>query len=134
MPVTDPIADMLTRIRNAVAARHDTVTIPLSRQKVAIAKILKDEGFIRDYEIVKERDATFPVLRVHLRYVGKRQPVLTGIRRVSRPGQRRYAKAKTMPHVLGGMGVAIVTTPQGVMTGSEARRRNVGGEVICYVW
>jgi small subunit ribosomal protein S8 len=125
---------MLTRIRNAVAARHDAVTIPLSREKVAIAKILKDEGFIRDYEIVKERDAAFPVLRVHLRYVGKRHPVLSGIRRVSRPGQRRYAKAKAMPRVLGGMGVAIVTTPQGVMTGSEARRRNVGGEVICYVW
>lgn len=134
MTVTDPIADMLTRIRNAVRVRHDEVQMPLSRVKVALAKILKDEGFIRDYEVVKERDAAFPSLRVYLRYVGKKQPVLTGIRRVSRPGQRRYAKAKEMPSVLGGMGVAIVTTPDGVMTAHEARRRNVGGEVLCYVW
>lgn len=134
MPVTDPIADMLTRIRNAVAARHDAVTIPLSRQKVAIAKILKDQGFIRDYEVAKEREAAYPVLRVYLRYTGKRQPILTGVRRVSRPGQRRYAKAAEMPRVLGGMGIAIVTTPLGVMTAEESRRRKVGGEVLCYVW
>lgn len=134
MPVTDPIADMLTRIRNAANARHDVVPIPLSRQKVAIAKILKDEGFIRDYEVVKERDASFPILRVHMRYTGKRHPVVSGIKRVSRPGQRRYAGATEMPRVLGGMGVAIVTTPEGVMTAEEARKRKVGGEVLCYVW
>jgi len=132
MQITDPIADMLTRIRNAIQARHDSVLIPMSRLKLQIARILKEEGFIRDYETVK--DAPHPTLRVWLRYVGQREPVVTGLKRVSKPGLRVYAKSKEMPRVLNGLGIAIVSTPNGVMTAAQARRQNVGGEVLCYVW
>jgi small subunit ribosomal protein S8 len=132
MYCTDPVADMLTRIRNASTAHHEAVDIPASRLKRNIAQILKEQGFIRDFE--NPKDAKYPTLRVHLRYTGKREPVITGLKRVSRPGQRIYRKATEMPRVIGGMGVAIVSTPRGVMTEREARRQNVGGEVLCYVW
>lgn len=132
MSVTDPIADMLTRIRNAAMARHEVVNIPASKMKVAIAKVLKEEGFIREYELVDEPPRKF--LRVHMSYGGKKEPVLSGLQRVSKPGLRVYVQKREIPRVYGGLGVAILSTPQGVMTGQSAWRRNVGGEVICYVW
>lgn len=132
MNVTDPIADMLTRIRNAMMARHESALVPASTMKIAIARILKEEGFIRDFEILK--DAPQKTLKLYLGYSGKKEPVLTGLRRVSKPGLRVYAKSSEMPRVLGGLGVAIVSTPRGIMTAQQARRLNVGGEVICYVW
>jgi small subunit ribosomal protein S8 len=130
--MTDPIADMLTRIRNGLIARQDQVLVPASSIKLEIARILKEEGFVRDYEFVKDdRNRT---LRIWLRYTGKKQPVITGLKRVSKPGLRVYCKGSEMPRVLGGLGTAIVTTPKGVMTAAAARRQNVGGEVLCYVW
>jgi small subunit ribosomal protein S8 len=129
---TDPIADMLTRVRNASSAHHEYVDIPMSQLKRGIAQILKDQGFIRDFERAKE--SKYPTLRVHLRYSGKRDPIITGIRRVSKPGQRIYRKSAEMPRVVGGLGIAIVSTPKGLMTERQARRTNVGGEVLCYVW
>lgn len=131
----DPIADMLTRVRNALMAGHKTVDIPKSRIKVEIARILKDEGFVEDYEVV---DGT-PVdaIRITLKYYGsrrERRPVITKIQRVSKPGRRVYRKRSDLPIVLSGTGIAIVTTPKGVMTAQQARRQGVGGEVLCYVW
>jgi small subunit ribosomal protein S8 len=144
---TDPIADMLTRIRNGTMARHDQVVMPASNLKMDLARILKQEGFIKDFEIVREKpkssdksrngdkkEIPYKQMRVWLRYTTKRDPIITGIRRISRPGLRVYKKADEMPRVLGGLGAAIVTTPKGVMTAREARRQNVGGEVLCYVW
>jgi small subunit ribosomal protein S8 len=131
MSMTDPIADMLTRIRNAQQARHESVVVPSSKIKGEIARILKNEGFIRDYELPKENERD---IKVHLRYSGKREPVVTGLKRVSKPGLRIYAKSKDMPRILGGLGIAIVSTPQGLMTASDARRANIGGEILCYVW
>ena len=133
MNMTDPIADMLTRIRNAVAARHDYVQMPASKMKVAIADVLKSEGFIKDYQLV-EGKTPYKLLRVQLNYAGKREPVLNGLQRVSKPGLRVYTQRREIPRVYGGLGIAILSTPQGVMTGQEARRRNVGGEILCYVW
>lgn len=130
--MTDPIADMLTRIRNAVAVRHETVTVPASKMKVAIARILKEEGFIRDYEVYQEGPRR--MLRIHLKYTGKKEPVITGLKRVSKPGLRVYVQRSEIPRVYGGLGIAIISTPQGVMTGQEAWRRRLGGEVIAYVW
>ena len=132
MNMTDPIADMLTRIRNAVTAKHDFVNIPASKIKVAIARVLKDEGFIRGYEVVEE--GARRTLRVHPTYTGKKEPVLTGLRRVSKPGLRVYVRNREIPRVYGGLGIAIVSTHQGVMTGQEAWNRHVGGEILCYVW
>lgn len=132
MYMTDPIADMLTRIRNASTVHHEFVDIPASKLKASLAEILKQQGFIKDFEKLKE--SRYPTLRLHLRYTGNREPVITGLRRVSKPGQRIYAKSSQMPRVLGGMGIAIVSTPQGLMTERQARRNNVGGEVLCYVW
>jgi small subunit ribosomal protein S8 len=132
MNISDPIADMLTRIRNAQVARHETVAVPNSRIKVDIARVLKAEGFIRDFELPsgeKEKD-----IKIHLRYSGRRAPVVTGLKRISKPGLRVYTRAKDMPRILGGLGIAIVSTPQGVMTAAEAKRANVGGEILCYVW
>lgn len=126
------MADMLTRIRNAVQARHDATLVPASRLKLAVAKVLKDEGFIRDYEVLKEgvrRD-----MRVHLRYTGKKDPILHGLKRVSKPGLRVYVQKAEIPRVYGGLGIAILTTPLGVMTGQQAWRKQVGGEILCYVW
>lgn len=133
MNINDPIADMLTRIRNATAAGHESVLIPASRLKMEIAKILKTEGFIKDFEIAKDNNP-YKTLRVWLRYSEGRQPLITGLRRVSKPGLRVYSKSTAMPRVLGGLGIAIVSTPQGIMTAREAKRQNVGGEVLCYVW
>jgi small subunit ribosomal protein S8 len=130
--ITDPVADMLTRIRNGIMARHESVVVPASRLKAAIARILKEEGFIKDVEILK--DTPQRTLKIYLSYTGNKEPVLTGLRRVSKPGLRVYAKGREMPRVLGGLGVAIVSTPRGIMTAQQARRLNVGGEVICYVW
>jgi small subunit ribosomal protein S8 len=132
MSVSDPIADMLTRLRNATMARHSHVLIPASKLKIAIARILKEEGYIQDFEVTEDRPQ--PIIRVQLRYGLGRKPVLGGLRRVSRPGRRVYTGSHAIPWVLNGMGVAILSTPKGVMTGREARRQDVGGEVVCYVW
>ncbi len=130
--ITDSIADMLTRLRNANAARHDHVLIPTSRLKVEIAKILKTEGFITDYQVIERQPQS--QLRLQLRYGPRRAAILTGIRRVSRPGLRIYRKRAEVPQVRGGLGVAILSTSRGIMTDKDARRLSVGGEVICYVW
>lgn len=133
MSVSDPIADMLTRIRNAVASRHDAVTIPASKMKVSIARVLKDEGFIRGYE-VQDDGKPQPDLKVDLGYTSTRQPVLNGLQRVSKPGLRVYVQRREIPRVYGGLGIAILSTPKGIMTGQEARRLQVGGELLCYIW
>jgi small subunit ribosomal protein S8 len=130
--LTDPIADMLTRIRNATLVRHKQVLMPSSKIKVAIARILKDEGYIQNYQVTKDQPQ--PQLRIILKYDQQRQPVITGLRRVSKPGRRVYMKRQEIPWVLSGMGTAIISTSQGVMTGQKARRLGLGGEVICYVW
>jgi len=130
--MTDPIADMLTRIRNAINRRHASVDIPHSRMKESITRILQDEGFVQRYEIVP--DGRFQAIRVHLKYAEGRRPVLTHLRRLSTPGRRLYAGSTQIPRALGGMGIVIVSTPRGVLTGTRARRENVGGELICEVW
>ena len=133
MPVTDPIADMLTRIRNAVRVRHDAVLMPASRMKLAIARILKDEGFIRDYDLVRSSGVQ-RTIRVHLQYGNRKDSYITGLKRVSKPGLRKYVTSREMPRGYGGRGASIVTTSQGVMTGREAMRRGIGGELLCYIW
>ncbi len=134
--MTDPIADMLTRIRNALMAGHESVEMPSSKMKVAIAKILKDEGYIDNYKVVPLKPQ--PRLVIKLKYLGRtlkeRRPVITGLKRVSKPGRRIYTHARDIPWVRSGMGIAILSTPKGVITGQQARRLNVGGEIICYVW
>jgi len=137
MIVTDPIADMLTRIRNAVMAGHNMVAMPNSKMKNAIAKILKDEGYISGYEVVDGEVVEHKVLRIRLKYVGERRerhPVITDLERISRPGRRVYAGKREIPWVLSGLGISILSTPKGVMTGQRARQLGVGGEVICKVW
>lgn len=134
MSASDPIADMLTRIRNATAARHDTVLMPASKIKVAIANVLKEEGFIKDFSVAIEEGKPQPNLKVDLSYGGRKTPVLNGIQRVSKPGLRVYVQRREIPRVYGGLGIAILSTPKGVMSGQEARRNEVGGEVLCYVW
>jgi small subunit ribosomal protein S8 len=131
MNMTDPVADMLTRIRNAVRARHTRVAMPASKLKLAIARVLKEEGYISDIEII--RDSAQGTLRLTLRYVEK-QPVLTQLKRVSKPGLRVYTKRAAIPRVRGGQGIAILSTPQGLMTGHRAYMKGLGGEVVCYVW
>jgi small subunit ribosomal protein S8 len=130
--VTDPIADMLTRIRNAVAVGHERVAMPASKLKVNIAQILVDEGFIDRFEI--SEDGHRNQLELVLRYVERRRPVIEGLKRVSRPGHRVYAGAKELPRVQGGLGVAVVSTSQGLMPDREARKRRLGGEIVCEVW
>jgi small subunit ribosomal protein S8 len=137
MSFSDPIADMLTRIRNAVIAGHTTVAMPSSNLKVAIAKILKEEGYISSLEVVDGDAPGHIVLRIRLKYVGERRerkPVITGLERVSRPGRRVYTGRREIPWVLSGMGIAILSTPKGVMTGQRARQLGVGGEILCKVW
>jgi small subunit ribosomal protein S8 len=129
--VTDPIADMLTRIRNAIMAHHDSVLMPASRIKLSMAKILKDEGFITDYTVLKGKPQR--VIKISLKYINGR-PALTGLERVSKPGLRLYVGRKEIPRVYGGLGVALLSTPKGVMTGQDAWRRNLGGELLCYLW
>ncbi|MBO6260482.1 MAG: 30S ribosomal protein S8 [Lachnospiraceae bacterium] len=133
MTMSDPIADMLTRIRNANTAKHDTVDVPSSKMKLSIAKILLDEGYIEKYELVD--DGNFKNIHITLKYnAGKSERVLTGIKRISKPGLRVYAGKDELPRVLGGLGVAIISTNQGVITDKEARKLNVGGEVLAFVW
>ncbi len=132
MTVSDPIADMLTRIRNAVMVQHDSVLIPASKMGLSIAKSLKDEGFIGDYEVLKGKPHR--VIKIHLKYTDKKQPVLAGLERVSKPGLRVYTGQKEIPRIYGGLGIAIVSTPKGVMTGHQAWRNGIGGELLCYVW
>lgn len=135
--VTDPIADMLTRMRNAIMAGHATTSIPYSRLKLSLAQILKEEGFIEDFDVAGEESIVDKVIRIKLKYVGvrrERHPVMTGLERVSRPGRRVYVGKGDIPWVLSGMGVAIVSTPKGVMTGQRARSMGVGGEVLCHIW
>lgn len=132
MQITDPIADMLTRIRNATTARHDTVDIPASNMKKAIADILVNEGYIKSYTVVE--DGKQGIIRVTLKYLPGKKKVITGIRRVSKPGLRIYASAAEMPRVLNGLGIAIVSTSKGLMTDKSARAQHIGGEVIAFVW
>jgi small subunit ribosomal protein S8 len=137
MSVSDPIADMLTRIRNAVMAGHTVTAMPSSKIKADIARILKDEGFIKSYQIVDGEKPGHKVLRIRLKYVGERRSrrsVLTGLERVSRPGRRVYTGKREIPWILSGMGIAILSTPAGVMTGQQARKLGVGGEIVCKVW
>ena len=132
MTVSDPIADMLTRIRNAIMARHDSVPIPASKLKLAITRILKNEGFINDYEVVK--DKPHRVIKIYLKYDDKNQPILSGLERASKPGLRVYVQRKEISRVYGGLGIAIISTAQGLMTGQQAWRQGIGGELLCYVW
>jgi small subunit ribosomal protein S8 len=137
MSVNDPIADMLTRIRNGVMASQSVVAIPQSKIKVEIARILKEEGFIEGYEVVESEKPGMPTLRVKLKYVGERREkssVITGLERVSRPGRRVYTQKHDIPWVLAGMGITILSTPKGVMTGQKARQQGIGGELLCKVW
>ncbi len=129
---TDPIADMLTRIRNANTVSHATVEVPASKLKVQLAKLLKEEGFIADYEVKEE--GKFKVIVITLKYEANGKPVITKLQRVSKPGLRHYSKAKNLEKVLGGMGIAVVSTPKGLLTDRKARKENVGGEVLCYVY
>nr|MBC7245646.1 30S ribosomal protein S8 [Chloroflexota bacterium] len=132
MTVTDPISDMLTRINNAIAVRKRYVVVPSSKLKVEIARVLKAEGYIDHYDLTKDRPQ--PMLRIQLKYTKDNEPVLTGMRRISKPGRRVYTKRDDIPLVLSGMGIAVLSTPRGVMTGKRAHRLGLGGEVICYVW
>ncbi len=137
MSVNDPIADMLTRIRNGVMASQSVVALPHSKIKAEIARILKEEGFIEGYEVVESEKPGIMTLRVKIKYVGERRqrtPVITGLERISRPGRRIYTQKQEIPWVLAGMGVAILSTPKGVMTGQRARQLGIGGEVLCKVW
>lgn len=132
MVMTDPIADFLTRIRNANSVNHEKVEIPASNMKKTLAGILKDEGFIKDFEYIE--DGKQGILRLYLKYGPNKQKIITGIKRISKPGLRVYAKKDQVPRVLGGLGIAVISTSQGIMTDKEARKRQLGGEVICYVW
>ena len=135
MTMTDPIADMLTRIRNAIMAGHSYVVVPGSKIKVAIAGILKDEGFIENYGVTKDRPQ--PMIRIWLKYAGDRKDrrsVITGLKRISKPGRRVYTGRKDIPWVLSGMGISVLSTSKGVMTGKKARRLGIGGEVLCHIW
>jgi len=135
MSMSDPIADMLTRVRNALGRQHPSVSMPSSKVKVAIANVLQAEGYIKDFQVLPEKPQ--PVLQINLKYVGgrrDRRSIITGLERISRPGRRVYAGKENIPWVLSGMGIAVITTSKGIMTGQEARRRGVGGEVLCKVW
>lgn len=130
--LTDPIADMLTRIRNAILVKSEKVDIPASKMKVEIAKILKEEGFIKSYKIIKDKKQG--ILRVTLKYTPDNAPVISGLQRISKPGRRVYVGKDEIPKVMGGVGIAIITTPKGILSDKECRREGVGGEVLCYVW
>ena len=132
MTISDPIADMLTRIRNAIMARHDSVLIPASRMKLSIARIIKDEGFINDYEVLRSKPHR--AIKVYLKYDDKNQSVLSGLERISKPGLRMNVQRKEIPRVYGGLGIAVLSTSKGVMTGQQAWRQRIGGELLCYVW
>ena len=130
--ITDPIADMLTRIRNANTVKHPSVEVPASKLKIELAKLLKEEGFIADYEVHEK--GQFKVIVISLKYDVNGKPVITKLEKISKPGLRHYSKAKNLQKVLGGMGIAVVSTPKGLLTDRKARKENVGGEVLCYVY
>jgi len=132
MVMTDPIADMLTRIRNANVVRHEKLEIPSSKMKVEIAKILKDEGYVRDYEVVEDNKQG--VLKLYMKYGSNNERVITGLKRISKPGLRVYAKADEVPRVLNGLGTAIVSTSKGILSDRDARQQVVGGEILAYIW
>jgi len=134
MTMTDPIADMLTRIRNANMAQKDVVNMPSSKQKEALAGILKREGYIVDFAVADPADRPSSMLSIDLKYTEERERTISGLRRISKPGYRVYSKAEQVPRVLGGLGIAVLSTSQGLMTDREARKRKVGGEILCYVW
>lgn len=131
---TDPIADMLTRIRNANMVSLTEVDMPSSGLKAELAKLLKSEGYIEDYAVVEKEGSSFKTLKITLKYDEKSKPVISNLKRVSRPGLRNYCKAKNIPQVLGGMGIAVISTSKGLLTDRKARKENVGGEILCYVW
>ena len=132
MQITDPVADMLTRIRNANTAKHESVDVPASNLKKAIAQILLDEGYIKSFEVVE--DGTQGIIRIQLKYLAGKEKVISGLRRVSKPGLRVYARCEELPKVLGGLGIAIISTSKGLMTDKEARKNAIGGEVLAYIW
>lgn len=132
MNVTDPVSDLLTRLRNAISARHEKADVPSSRFKVELARILKDEGYIKNYKVMDDRGGS--LLRLYLKYDDTGNPVIHGLSRSSKPGRRLYKGKNELPEVLGGLGVAIVSTSQGLLTGNDAKKRGVGGEVVCTVW
>ncbi|MCI5534513.1 MAG: 30S ribosomal protein S8 [Anaerovoracaceae bacterium] len=132
MTMTDPIADMLTRIRNANTVGHETVEIPASKMKKSIAEILKEEGYIEDFDIIDDNKQG--IIKITMKYGANKEKVITGIKKISKPGLKVYAKANDVPRVLGGLGIAIISTSKGVVSDKEARKMGVGGEVICYVW
>ena len=132
MVVNDPIADMLTRIRNAQVARHDSVSLPASNMKKSLAKLLMDEGYIKSVENID--DGLQGVIKLQLKYLEKKHPVIVGLNRISKPGLRVYARCEDLPKVLGGLGVAVISTSKGIMTDKAARKENLGGEVLCYIW
>jgi small subunit ribosomal protein S8 len=134
MTMTDPVADMLTRIRNANQAMHDGVRMPSSKQKVALADVLKTEGYIHDYDVADSTSGPGKVLSIEMKYSPERERVISGVQRVSKPGLRVYSASNKIPRVLGGLGVAVISTSRGLMSDREARRRRIGGEVLCYVW
>lgn len=132
MVMTDPIADMLTRIRNAISAEHNHVDIPSSNMKISIARILKEEGFVKDYKAMPDNKQG--MLRVYLKYGPEHERIVTGIRKLTKPGRRVYCRSKDIPHVLNNLGINIISTSKGIMTGEAARKQNLGGELICEVW
>ncbi len=132
MTMTDPVADMLTRVRNANTVQHDQVDVPASKVKLALADILKNEGFIRDYEYRKDNKQG--LIRLYLKYSPEKERVITGLKRISKPGLRVYVKNDELPKVLGGLGIAIISTSRGLMSDKDARKSGIGGEVLCYVW
>ncbi|MGI6433813.1 MAG: 30S ribosomal protein S8 [Syntrophomonadaceae bacterium] len=132
MVMTDPVADFLTRIRNGNMVMHETVEIPSSKTKVGIAAIMKEEGYIKDYEYIK--DGKQGIIRIYLKYGPNKEKVITGIKRISKPGLRVYVKKDEVPKVLGGLGTAVISTSQGLMSDKQARKMGIGGEVLCYIW
>ena len=132
MSVSDPIADMLTRIRNAIMARHDYVPVPASRMKLSIARILKEEGFIKDYEVLRGKPDR--IIKIYLKYDDKNEPAISELKRVSKPGLRVYVQRNEIPRLYGGLGIALISTSKGVKTGQQARHQGIGGELLCYVW
>jgi small subunit ribosomal protein S8 len=132
MSMTDPVADMLTRIRNGILRKYDSVDIPASRLKLELAKLFEGEGFIQGHQIIDQKGHR--ILRIHLKYMNQDQPVITGLRRISKPGRRVYVGKDEIPSVRGGVGTAVLSTSQGVMTDRESKKRNVGGELLCYIW
>lgn len=132
MPVTDPLSDMLTRIRNANTAKHSKVDIPASKMKISVARILKDEGYIKNYKLIKDRK--HGLLRIYLKYDESHEGVITSLKRMSKPGRRVYVNHKNIPLVLNGMGIAVLSTSKGILVDREARRANIGGELLCSIW